>query len=165
MEVLIISDTHAMNREDLLAVLHRHPVDYYIHCGDIFSPYRKLPLSNLYLVRGNNDFNKAKEKLTPFIDNHRFFITHGHLYNVYYNMHSLLQAAKEEKANIVCFGHTHVPFLQTIDNILVINPGSAYYPRGDYFEPTYCILDTSTLLVTYYHVADGRACGLRPVEQ
>ena len=158
MQVLIISDTHAMERDALLTILKHHKVSYYIHCGDIFMPYDPLPLSNFYLVRGNNDFNNAPDTLSLTIDNLHFFITHGHHYDVYYGVDSLVEAAKETGANIICFGHTHEQYRKMIDNILVINPGSAFYPRGAYQEPTYCIFDTHTKEVVYYKVKNNTPC-------
>jgi putative phosphoesterase len=73
-------------------------------------------------------------------------------------MDGLLYHAKEAQADIVCFGHTHRPYVEEIDNILFINPGSLCYPRSKYPEPTYCILDTSTKEVAFYNAISGQVC-------
>lgn len=43
--------------------------------------------------------------------------------------------------DVVLFGHTHEPRLETIDGVLVINPGSAH---GFETKATVAILDTKT---------------------
>ncbi|MFV0393651.1 MAG: metallophosphoesterase, partial [Coprobacillaceae bacterium] len=158
MQVMIVSDSHAMEKSTLLNLLKKHPVDYYIHCGDVFMTYDGLPLSNFYIVRGNNDFGDIPFDINITIDQLHFFVTHGHRYYVEHELDSLIAQAKENNADVVCFGHTHRPFVDTIDNILVINPGSTSYPRGSYRNPTYCILDTNTMKTTFYDVKTDSIC-------
>ncbi len=155
---MIISDSHAMNKTELLSLLNRNKVDYYIHCGDIYPSYDGLPLNNFYLVKGNNDFSKIPTELNVTLDNKKFFITHGHLNYVEYDINELVEHAKKYDAQVICYGHTHCPYLRTIDNILVINPGSAFFPRSSYRKPTFCILDTNTLKVDFYDVDTNQKC-------
>lgn len=158
MKVMILSDSHSMPRSDLLTLLKTQNVDYYIHCGDIYLTYDSLPLNNFYNCRGNNDNRNIKEELFITIDNLKFWIVHGHRYNVEFNTEGLAYNAKQQNIDVVCFGHTHRPYLQTEDNITYINPGSVTYPRGDYHNPTYCIFDTTTKEVTYYDVKTNSIC-------
>ena len=55
-------------------------------------------------------------------------------------MDRLKAAAKERKAQIVIFGHSHMPYLQEEDGITFLNPGSISKPRQVSFEPTYAIM-------------------------
>lgn len=159
MKVMILSDSHAMSKTGLMDLLHNNHVDYYIHCGDIYMSYDGMPLNNFYLVRGNNDYgNTIPNTRVITLDHLTFFITHGHLYDVGYNLEKLYRAGKEKKADIICFGHTHQPYLDEIDNTLIINPGSVSYPRGQYRNPTYCILDTKTKEVIFYDVKTLEPC-------
>lgn len=159
MQILILSDSHTMNKHDLLTLLGKHEVAYYFHCGDIYLTYEDLLLDNFYLVQGNNDFSKEIPSfLSVTIDNKHFFITHGHKYDVDISVDELIFEAKKHQANVICYGHTHRPYKAIIDNILVINPGSVIYPRGSYRNPTYCILDTSTLKVTFYDITTNLPC-------
>jgi hypothetical protein len=48
--------------------------------------------------------------------------------------------AQEVKADIVCFGHSHVLGAEVIDGTLFINPGSIRLPR-ERTEKTYVILN------------------------
>lgn len=95
MKIMILSDSHMMERAELLDLLKENSVDYYIHCGDIFMDYDGLPLNNFYLVRGNNDYGKIPDVITPTFDNLKFFVTHGHRYSVGYNLNNLYQEGKK----------------------------------------------------------------------
>ncbi len=57
------------------------------------------------------------------------FLCHGDSYRVKYGLDMLEKKAKEVRADIVIFGHTHVPLNIKKDNILYINPGSLSLPR------------------------------------
>jgi len=83
-------------------------------------------------VRGNNDFafQESDTALFDFV-NYRFFICHGHRYSLYGGYHALVSAARYNGANVVLFGHLHVPIKKTVDNILLINPGSVSLPRNN----------------------------------
>lgn len=158
MQIMMVSDSHAMDKATLLSLLKSQDADYYIHCGDIYMTYDTLPLSNFYIVRGNNDFGDIPFEITITLDSITFFVTHGHRYYVDYDIDQLLQRAKEAGASVVCYGHTHRPLVERRDSILCINPGSVFLPRGNYREPTYCILDTETMEVTYYNVKTNMPC-------
>lgn len=158
MKIMIVSDSHAMPKETLITLLSNQKVDAYIHCGDIFMTYDGITLPNFYLARGNNDFGDIPKELTITLDSKRFFICHGHHYYVDYDLDSLLTKAKEVNADVVCYGHTHIPFYKKIDSIVVINPGSLSYPRGAYRHPTYCILDTQSMKTTFFDATTGDEC-------
>lgn len=158
MKVMILSDSHAMTKDTLLELLRSQKVDAYIHCGDIYMMYDGLPIASFYLARGNNDFGDILPELTITLDTMTFFICHGHRYYVDYGVEQLVQKAKEVQADVVCYGHTHKADLQTMDGMLVINPGSVSYPRGSYRFPTYCILDTQSKQVEFYNVKTKEIC-------
>lgn len=46
--------------------------------------------------------------------------------------------------DLVCFGHTHVPFVQRSGEVLVVNPGSPSQPRDRDKRGAYAIFDTDT---------------------
>lgn len=158
MKIMILSDSHSMNKEDLLKLLNRHNVDYYIHCGDIFMTYQGLDLDNFYNVRGNNDRPPIPQDITMKIDGITFYIVHGHQFNVDFGIHELEDYAKKHHIDIVCFGHTHNPVYTIKNNITFINPGSVTYPRGKYRFPTYCLYDTQTKRVDFYDVKQRKIC-------
>lgn len=158
MKIMILSDSHTMNKSDLLNLLKANDADYYIHCGDIYMTYNGLGLSNFYICRGNNDFGNLHDDLSITLDNINFFVTHGHHYDVDYDKDSLVQLAHEKGAEVLCFGHTHQPYIESREGVIVINPGSACYARGAYRNPTYCIFDTDSKKVTFYDVKTLEPC-------
>lgn len=158
MLVMIVSDSHSMNKTTLINTLKKHPADYYIHCGDIFMPYKDLELTHFYNVRGNNDGPQITSELNLEIDGLTFWITHGHQYNVDFGIEGLKHHIKNHHCDIVCFGHTHNPTYIKEDGTIYLNPGSLSYPRGRYMSPTYCLFDTKTKEVTYYDLKTGEKC-------
>ena len=67
----------------------------------------------------------------------RFLLLHGHQY---YAMSSLLYRAEEVHADMVLYGHTHMPDLSADGPRLILNPGSLSRPRGGSVESCALIL-------------------------
>lgn len=91
-------------------------------------------------VRGNCDWSSR----LPFTDmitveEKKILFTHGHLYNVKENMDIIMDKARECKADIVLFGHTHIASSVYTDGLHVMNPGSAAEPRSG--SATYGFID------------------------
>ena len=73
------------------------------------------------------------------IDNHRFFLTHGHIYN-WNNLPNI------SKGDILCHGHTHVPLAEEYDDIIIFNPGSITFPKENY-KKSYGLYDNNMLKI------------------
>lgn len=154
MKILIVSDSHGLTTE-LTEIKEKHSdgVDLFIHCGDSELSAIEKSLSRYLVVRGNCDFEKNfPEELVENVNGLRLFIAHGHRYSVKSTLLNLAYRAKELKANIVCFGHSHILGAEMIDDILYINPGSIRLPRGRQ-EKTYVIIDVEEKEITL-HVFD-----------
>ncbi len=135
MRVLVLSDTHG-NYFNLRDVLKLHPttdVVIFLGDGERDFEYAKQYLENRHviMVRGNCDFySELPENITQTIEGKKFLITHGYVENVKFGEESLLLKGQSLGADIILYGHTHVPVNKTIDNMLVFNPGSLR--DGDY---------------------------------
>lgn len=145
MKVLIVSDTHGHELNLLKAIQKVSPIDLLIHLGDMGGNkdyIRTIAKCPVEMVSGNNDFFSGLpiEKMI-MIGNYKVMITHGHKYGVYYGIDQIKEAAKLRQADIVMFGHTHVPLIDLSDSIWVINPGSISFPRQRERIPTYIIMD------------------------
>ena len=91
---------------------------------------------------GNNDWGLALDReLMIQIGKYRVMVTHGHHYSVYYDLSALAQVAKDKGADVVMFGHTHVPAIERIDGITLVNPGSLTLPRQYGRVPTYAFME------------------------
>lgn len=122
MEFLIFSDSHGKNAGIRQAILRQKTApDGVFFLGDGLRRLEKelfggLPL---FCVRGNCDWSSGsaqdcpEEQLLSF-EGHRILLTHGAAYGVKSGIGRLELAAAEKGADIVLYGHTHCPQLQTV---------------------------------------------------
>jgi uncharacterized protein len=130
MKALIISDSHRWTNElQEIIVRHRNEVDLIIHCGDSELAESAKEIEGIHIVKGNCDRANFPEELIIEKNDKKFYITHGHHYNVKNSLMSLKYRSEELGANIVCFGHSHVLTCEKDDETLYINPGSIKSPR------------------------------------
>lgn len=145
MKILIVSDTHK-HIENLIDVLDKEKgLDMVIHCGDAerleYSVREKIRCP-LYIVAGNNDFfSDLSNELVFNIGSKRVLLTHGHYYYVSMGIERLAEEAMARDVDIAIYGHTHMPKMEMVGNVTVINPGSISYPRQIGRIPTYMILE------------------------
>ena len=138
MKFLVISDTHrdvsrAVNIIDSISSV----IDGVIHCGDLAEDakylehkYRESGLEFHY-VRGNCDFtNSAELEKVVELDGYRVMITHGHIQDVNFTLSKLAYRGMELGADVVLFGHTHIPVVEEYNDMIIMNPGSLTRPRG-----------------------------------
>lgn len=145
MKVLIVSDTHGRDQYLYETLQKVKPIDLILHMGDFEGgdeDIKAIADCPVEFVSGNNDFftREPKEKIIR-IGKYVIMMTHGHRYSVNYSTDLIKEAAKQNGADIVMFGHTHVPLIEFKDGIWVINPGSISLPRQEGRIPTYIIMD------------------------
>lgn len=135
----VLSDTHISDACSPIlpvSILNKlKGVSFIIHAGDIvnINVLKKLEeIAPVYAVSGNMDSEKTK-KLLPrkkIMKFGRFKIGLIHGYGAAENI--ALRMRKEfSRADIIIFGHSHEPFNEIIDGVLMFNPGSA---AGEGFE-------------------------------
>lgn len=142
--VLVISDTHGRTKNLDKLLLLAGSVDYLLHLGDVGNDagyIESVAGCPCCFVAGNNDYFSGlpKERVVK-IAGKTIFMAHGH--NYYVNAHKGLikKVAMEKGASIVLFGHTHVPYLEEEDGIVLANPGSLSLPRQADHLPTYLLI-------------------------
>lgn len=145
MKVLIISDTHG--RHDYLEeILEREkPLDLLIHLGDAEGAEDYIEMMAecpVEVVAGNNDFyTTLPNELVIEIGEYKALLTHGHYYYVNGGISHLQRAVFERGIDIAMFGHTHRPFFEEEDDVIILNPGSISYPRQEGKKPSYMIMN------------------------
>jgi putative phosphoesterase len=93
----------------------------------------------VWAVRGNCDLTKdVPEALTLVVEGATILLVHGHRQGVKHSLLRLGLYALEEEANLVLFGHTHVPVEELYEGATLYNPGSLGEPRGG--KPTFGIV-------------------------
>ena len=118
---MIFSDSHG-DVDRMQLALHRQPTRplAVFHLGDGFRDTKYLDLNGipLYAVRGNCDLfyggerDECPDEQITVIGEHRALLTHGARYSVKSGLGNLIDAAVKKRADIVLYGHTHVPDLQ-----------------------------------------------------
>lgn len=157
MRLLVISDTHGSADEAERALQMAGEVDMVIHAGDHLSDGTWLQRRTgipVIGVLGNRDYALRGPSEEIFdAGGLRIYVTHGHEFAVKSRMAALEKRARELGADVVVYGHTHVPDLQWRDGRLYINPGSLYRPRGDSGR-TFAILEIRghTPVVKFMHM-------------
>jgi len=145
MKILVVSDTHGRNDVMWDVIKKEEPFDMFIHCGDLETEEWELRDRidcAMFMVPGNNDYFSMLSPLVAFdIADHRAVLTHGHRYHIHSGLSSLYYLARENQADIVFFGHVHVPVYEEKDGVIFINPGSLTYPRQMGRVPTYAVVE------------------------
>ncbi|MEG0191363.1 MAG: metallophosphoesterase [Lachnospiraceae bacterium] len=145
MKVLIVSDTHSHHSNLDIALQRVGDIDMLIHLGDVEGEeeyIKRVVECPIHMVAGNNDFFSTLEKEEEFsIGGYQVFITHGHYYYVSMNHERIKQEARERKADIVMFGHTHKPLIDIGEDVIALNPGSLSYPRQEGRRGSFILMD------------------------
>lgn len=157
MKILIVSDTHRKNDNYFKLVERVHP-DMVIHCGD--SEGSEYALSQaagcpVQIVMGNNDFFcDLPRELEFYVENLKVWVTHGHNYYVSMNLETLKSEARHRGVDVVMFGHTHRPYLEISEDLVVLNPGSLSYPRQEGRRATYAMMEIDRQGNAHYWLKD-----------
>ena len=119
----LISDTHGLLRREVAAALAG--VDRILHAGDVGRPEvleALQAIAPVTAVRGNVDTGPWAEKLpTDTVT----WIDDG--FNIYmiYILGQMKLSPKAARMDVVVSGHSHKPLIETRDDVLYVNPGSA----------------------------------------
>lgn len=144
MRVLIVSDTHKRNEYFYVALEQAKP-DLVIHCGDAEGYEDELIEAAgcpVRVVLGNNDFFSAlPREIVTDIGPYKAWILHGHNYRVSMGNEMLKQEAVDRGIDLVFYGHTHKPVVDTEGGVIAVNPGSLAYPRQEGRRPSYAVMD------------------------
>ncbi len=148
MRILVVSDTHGSADNLRRAILAQPKAEIVIHLGDGEQETNLVkagfPEKMFLQVRGNcdwgsslpetGDYTVEAENASPC----RIFYTHGHLYGVKSGLYTVQCAARERKANVLLFGHTHMSCVDYDDGLYIMNPGTL---RG--WQASYGTLDVT----------------------
>lgn len=148
MKILIVSDTHGRHG-NLDEVLEKEgPIDLLIHLGDVEHEDNYIEAvagCPTHIIAGNNDyFSFLPHEKEVRIGKYKAFLTHGHNYYVSMDTSRLRREALFREVDIVMYGHTHKPYLDIQENLVVLNPGSLSYPRQEGRRPSYIIMEINS---------------------
>jgi len=132
-KIVVTSDTHG-SVETLVNIYRKNKdADMFIHLGDYaddaFKASARLGII-VECIKANGDIGSPLPLRKEFVvDRNKILAVHGHIESVKYSLIRLNFAAQEANANIMLFGHTHVPLIEH-NGILFVNPGFGH--RGQY---------------------------------
>ena len=146
MKCLVFSDSHGTVSLMKRALDIHRDAEVVFFLGDGLEDAEQLAVGDTermwIAVRGNNDYFStfcSKETLKVekiSIGGFTIVMTHGDIYNAKYTTGSLRGLARREGADILLFGHTHVPYEEYISDgekpLYLFNPGSIYIEDGSY---------------------------------
>ncbi|MEC0232530.1 metallophosphoesterase family protein [Paenibacillus alba] len=143
MRIGVISDTHLSAHVSKLPdalVLGLQGVDLIIHAGDWVSEHivdLVEAIAPCESVAGNNDGSSIIERFglrkILTLGDYRIGLIHGDGFRKTTEERAR-EAFQADRPDIVIFGHSHIPFMQTVEGILMFNPGS---PTDKRRQPKY----------------------------
>jgi len=124
--VLILSDTHGTLSEPVIR--HLLGVQLILHAGDVDTPEilsELQAIAPVIVVRGNMDFGGWAKEI-PAV---RHLVLNGVSIVLVHNITHLDGSPLLNHCDAIVHGHTHRPVIETVNHTLVVNPGSASYPK------------------------------------
>lgn len=153
MKVAILSDTHdnMPNIEKACQWLKEQAVFKMIHCGDIASRetivlMSKMFRGDIFIVFGNmdRDYVTQEEIESLGLKNVQVFGDVGELeldgcrFNFSHFPKKAKQLAASQKYDVVCYGHTHKPWIDKVGKTLLLCPGNL---ANQMYKPTFAVYD------------------------
>lgn len=141
----LISDTHGNETQMRRALKTLEKSDCILHAGDLYRDalwMRSHYQGEIIPVTGNGDPEEAgpHERVLK-INGLSILLCHGHRHYINRGLTHLYYHGLEKKAEVVVFGHTHVPVFMD-EGLIMINPGSASRSRSE-LGNTCALLHTS----------------------
>lgn len=144
MRILVISDSHGRVSEIEKAIDAQPDARHIFFLGDCVSDIEDLTYlycdRNFHIVSGNCDYSSMlKSADTARIGGRVIYFTHGHTFGVKGGLAGLRQRARQENADIVLYGHTHIASIEYADGVHFVNPGSLCSARAG--RTSYAVID------------------------
>jgi putative phosphoesterase len=153
MKIAILADIHdnEVRLAEALRITRKEKIGIGICCGDIARletlQIMAKSFTKLYVALGNMDHNlKMQTELFPdnvFADSkiQKTKIS-GKTIAIVHHDYIAREIAKENKYDIVFFGHTHTPWEKKIGDTTILNPGEI---SGQFGPASFAIYDLSTM--------------------
>ena len=153
MRILVISDSHGRVSEIEKAIETQPDARHIFFLGDCVRDIEDFeflyPDRSFHIVSGNCDYSSMlKSSDTARLGGRVIFFTHGHAFGVKGGLAGLRQRARQENADLVLYGHTHIASTEYADGVHFVNPGSLCSARAGR---------------TSYAVIDIEKSGIRPI--
>jgi uncharacterized protein len=128
----VISDTHGLVHPGIAGLFA--DVDAIVHAGDVGGAHvleALRALAPVTSVAGNNDNDNGEEIVRVRLGTLRVLLTHI-LPRPHAPAQRVVDSMRREPADLVVFGHSHLPHNEIVDGVRYFNPASAGPRRFDY---------------------------------
>jgi putative phosphoesterase len=172
MKLGVVSDTHKhiVNLSKALDFLKKQEVDTIIHLGDDYTDIDELGVRNIVRVPGVFSEAYQDEKIrNRRVENYvgwRFLLSHttsSHPNDLPDDLKPE-ELIRDQKVQVVLYGHTHVPEIKHERRVIFVNPGHLKNEDKRGFPPTfgYIELTIDKILVRIYEL---RGCTILKEER
>jgi len=145
MRIIVVSDTHGIISFFIDKIRTMDKPDLILFLGDYTRDGEKISAElgvETVIVKGNGDLGTLyNEDEIIEIRGKKIFLTHGHKYKVNSGLNNIYYKGLEVEADIILFGHTHIPLNIIENNIVIMNPGSPTLPRSPERIPTFGLIE------------------------
>jgi putative phosphoesterase len=128
----VLSDTHGVVHPAIAQVFAN--VDAIVHAGDVGGAHvldALRALAPLTFVEGNNDDASGEEIVRTKLGTLRLLVTHI-LPRPHKPAPRVTASLRDEPADVIVFGHSHLPHNELVDGVRYFNPASCGPRRFDY---------------------------------
>lgn len=140
MHIAVLSDTHLRPGKSLPSFVweHLNQVDMILHAGDLTNMGLLEDLSSLAPVRAVSGNCDGWDVALPDRDiieceGVNIGLIHGHVGKGKNTPDRAYYAFVDSKVDIIVFGHSHTPFLEWRNGLLLFNPGSPTDKRREQY--------------------------------
>lgn len=127
MKICVCSDSHG-NVDALQRLVLREAPNYIWFLGDGERDWERVelrPLQPFAAVCGNCDFASQEPLTRQFtVCGKKILLTHGHMFHVKEGLMRLEAEAVERGLDLIFYGHTHRPAMDTFEHCQIVCPGS-----------------------------------------
>ena len=152
-KILIFSDSHG-DIETMARITGTVKPDMVIHLGDYLYDADMLNVEypNINFIKIPDNTNKKNDNDKVKFENiydKKIMMTHGHFYNVdneeeglrnIKGIQKLMEFGFGNGADIIMFGHSHMPYLNCINGKWIMNPGRIGKKSSKIIYATYSVL-------------------------
>lgn len=152
MKIMIISDIHdnLVNLEKCLKWCAGNSIEKIICCGDVTNSETLKTLSDnfsgeIFLVQGNGEIYEDEE--VAILKNYTYggrtaiWEIDGQKVGVCHEPFLIKEVFAKGSPDIIFYGHTHKPWVETQNKIQIVNPGTL---GGVFTAPTFAVWDTKS---------------------
>lgn len=155
-KILVASDLHGEIGLEYLrtAYIREGGADILFCCGDLeiseHEVWEAAQGAQCFMVCGNCDFfTQLPKEIEMRVEDVSFWMVHGDRYGVRQTTAALFEEGNRRCADVVLFGHTHIPLLvdcragsgEKGSLRYIINPGSIGRPYQKSGRPGYCVIE------------------------